>query len=1504
MASVDNRVVKMEFDNRSFQEKISVTTNSLAKLKASLNFSKSSDSLKEVSTTANGINLSALSSSVATATAGFNVLAGAAAVALGGIASKAAATGIQIAKSFVIGPISDGFKEYETNMQSVQTILANTATKGTTLDDVNAALDQLNQYSDQTIYNFASMAKNIGTFTAAGVGLDTSVNAIKGIANLAALSGSSAEQASNAMYQLSQAISTGSLKLMDWNSITNAGMGGEAFKNTLFETAKAMGTLKDVPLGQSLAEWEKANGSFRESLEKGWISSDVLTTALSTFTGDMNAEMLMAKGFSEQQATLLMQQAARAKAAATEVKTFTQLLGTVKESIGTGWADSFKIVIGNFTEAKELFTKVNTTVSGIVGKSADARNSTLLLWKSLNGRNALIDGLTNTFAALGKVLTTIKAAFSSVFPPMTGEKLLALTVSFQKFANALMPSEATLSKLKSIMQGIFSVFSIVLAVVKGVVSVFVALFSTLSSLAGQSNILGFFAKIGDSIFKLQQALVAGGGISKFFDTINEGIKVLLGGVFGKALDAVSLSADRVGNRFGFVTEMSGPLSKAFQFISDKAQGLIDQLTKLANLIQEKVFPVGKSVGDALAAGFNKENFDGAIDAANVGLFAGLLLILRKFVKNTKGFTVLFKNGFLDNLGKTFDNLNGVLGQLQKSIKADMILKIAIALGIMAVSLLLLSLIDSAKLASALVALGVSFGMLAGMMYILDKIASSMKKSASIAILVVGLIGLAAAMLIFGIAVKIFSSMSWDELTRGLFGVAAMLAMVTIAMKVMPDAKRLISAGVGIAAVAVGVGILALAVKVMASMTWDQMMQGLLGLGLALAGIILAIRLMPDDMLTKSAGLVALGLGLIAISFAIKTLGGMDQSALSQGLIGIALAIAGVLLAMHLMPKDMLATSIALVAVGIALTIIANVIKTIGTMDFDSLKQGILGIGAVLLILAVAMYAMSSAIPGAIALAIVSVSLLLLAKAIGAFAAISWDTLLKGLLMIGVVILALALAANLLSPALPALLGLGIALALIGAGLILFGVGAFFLAKALVLIGEAGKKSVEVLVDLFNVIILTLPKLIIAVGAAIIEIANMVVAALPKLIAGLGVALMALLNELVKLIPKYMEVVGVLISSILKLIREKVPEYIATGLFLLVSFLKGILDNLPLIVILVGEIIVSFINALSTEIPRIIAAGVNLLTKLIEGVASVMYLVGGASLTILTAFIEGLTAGVDKLIRAGTDLIVTVITGIGNAMGEIVTAGADTIVKFLEGLSNNIQKVVDAGWDFIIDLVHGIRMSIKDNMPQLIEEFKGLAGDLIQGLKNGLTDSIGSFGGIIGDIGQSILDSFTGFFDIFSPSKKTKKIGGYLIDGLAVGISKSGIAEKAATGAGKGVMNALNDSLLAVSASFTSLDQLNPVIAPVLDLTNVRKEAGLLNDIMGVPTIDTSSSFRKALNISMDATNAKDATVQTVQTTNEIKFEQIINAPTALTTNDIYRNTKTQISLAKEELKIT
>ncbi len=403
--TVDERVVEMRFDNKNFEQNIQTSMSTLDKLKKSLHLDGAAKGLESVNNAAQKCNMSPLTNAVETVRVKFSALEVVAMTALTNITNSAINAGKNIVSAFTIDPIKSGFEEYETQINAVQTILANTSSKGTTLDQVNNALDELNHYADMTIYNFTEMTRNIGTFTAAGVDLDTSVSAIQGIANLAAVSGSNSQQASTAMYQLSQALAAGTVKLQDWNSVVNAGMGGQVFQDALKETAKVHG----IAIDEMIAD----EGTFRETLSKGWLTSDILTETLSKFTKtgvaeylsnltgiskeqietmqeqvgankdgsasyEQLAESMAASGnITKEEALSLLQMADTAENAATKVKTFSQLFDTLKEAAQSGWTQSWEIIVGNFEQAKERLTKVSDILSGIINRASDRRNAIL-----------------------------------------------------------------------------------------------------------------------------------------------------------------------------------------------------------------------------------------------------------------------------------------------------------------------------------------------------------------------------------------------------------------------------------------------------------------------------------------------------------------------------------------------------------------------------------------------------------------------------------------------------------------------------------------------------------------------------------------------------------------------------------------------------------------------------------------------------------------------------------------------------------------------------------------------------------------------------------------------------------------------------------------------------------------------------------------------------------------------------------------------------------------------
>jgi hypothetical protein len=355
----------MRFDNKHFEQNVSTTMSTLDKLKQKLHLDGAVKGLDNVNNAAKNVNMSGLGAGVEAVSAKFSALQVMGVTALANITNSAVNAGKRIVKSLTIEPVTTGFNEYELKMGSIQTIMAGTGEK---LETVNKYLEELNEYSDKTIYSFKDMTSNIGKFTNAGVSLEDAVMAIKGISNEAAVSGANANEASRAMYNFSQALSAGFVKLIDWKSIENANMATKEFKEQLIESAVAVGTLKkgadgmyDIvnPISKAGATTLNATKNFNDSLQNQWMTTEVLVRTLREYA-DENTEI-----------------GKKASAAATEVKTFSMMMDTLKESAQSGWARTWELIVGDFEEAKTLFTTLSKVFGGIIDGMSDFRNRIL-----------------------------------------------------------------------------------------------------------------------------------------------------------------------------------------------------------------------------------------------------------------------------------------------------------------------------------------------------------------------------------------------------------------------------------------------------------------------------------------------------------------------------------------------------------------------------------------------------------------------------------------------------------------------------------------------------------------------------------------------------------------------------------------------------------------------------------------------------------------------------------------------------------------------------------------------------------------------------------------------------------------------------------------------------------------------------------------------------------------------------------------------------------------------
>ena len=916
MSSIDERIVEMKFDNSQFEKNSSTTMSTLDKLKKALSFKGAADGLEEVNRTASKFSLAGISDGVQSIASKFSALSIIGITALTNIANKAVNAGMQIANSLTIAPISAGFGEYETKIGSIQTMLANTARYGTTLGDVSKSLNELNAYADKTIYNFGDMTKNIGLFTNAGIKVQDATKMIKGFSNVAAASGTTSQGAAGAAYQLSQALSTGTIRLMDWRSLTNVGMGNKNMQNDLISIADAMGTVSSS--GTSATDIQK---NFNASLEKGWLSADVMSNYLQIMAGDMDDAQMKALGLSDAQIKGLKKTAATAEDAATKVRSWTQLLGTLQESVGSGWSQTFEIILGNFNEATDMFTAVNDKLGPIINGISNARNAILQSWKDLGGRKEALKAISNAFNALMIVLDAVKDAFRTVFPPMTGKKLYDLTVKVKEFSEKLKMGGETLKNFRTVLIGIASGFHIVWTIIKAVGSIFQIVLGQVFK--GTGGFMAFAAKIATFVTNLDRAIRSGKFFERVSDSIARVIVTLIArvqsitGVFGKLGDVFS-GVGKKGTS-GIESFLNGIATafEAFSNVSVSFDGILDAvvdgLTNFINGIKSVASKIASSlgpIGEGLSNFISSINPMRMLATINLGLIGGVLFKLIGMVGNIstlaknlkklkgediaggiKGIMAALKGGGDDKgeglsakIKGVFGALTDTLTKLQTSIKVGTLVLIAAAIGILVLSLMGLSTLDPKELAQGLGAISILLVQLMGTLKVFGKILSGGGFS-DILKVTSALILLAIAIRLLVSSVKALSELDWGSLAKGLTGVAALLGSIAAFTHLVGKPTKIMTVAAAMILMGVAIKILVSAVKDLAQSGWEELGKGLAGVGallLMIAGFSHIVG-SPSKMIAMGIGMVLLAQAINMLSGSVATMGQLDLAVIGKGL---------------------------------------------------------------------------------------------------------------------------------------------------------------------------------------------------------------------------------------------------------------------------------------------------------------------------------------------------------------------------------------------------------------------------------------------------------------------------------------------------------------------------------------------------------------------------------------------------------------------------------------------
>ena len=1411
MSSVDERIVKMVFDNREFIGKVASTISSLNQL------NKATDQIANNS----GGGISAMGKAfeqaeIMSTRAGFHiqdVWLKVASILEYQVAGKIVNIGKNIANAMTFEGVADGLREYETQLDSVQTIMANTGLEGSKgLAKVNATLDELNEYADKTIYNFTQMTRNIGTFTAAGLDLDTSAKAIQGIANLAAVSGSTSQQASTAMYQLSQALAAGTVKLQDWNSVVNAGMGGKVFQNALIQTAATMSGM-----GDKVDEWKKkhidAYGSFRESLTKdAWLTTDVLSQTLNQFTmsAEENSEEwkkfkkeLTDMGYTEQAANDILKMANTATDAATKVKTFTQLIDTLKEAIGSGWAQSWRIIIGDFEEAKELWTNVSTVLGGFIDKTSDARNELLEGWDTLGGRTVIIDSLKRAFDALVTIIQPISDAFRNIFPPITATNLYNISKAIQRFTAHLKISEETADKVRQAASGFFAIFDIGLKFITAFIKALSPAGKGVSSLGG--FLLDAAAKLGNFLTKIDIVVTK----TKLF----ERVFALLGGVIKNVISflgsGLSGVASFIGRFISGFTDAAKPIQTfgdifeaVFKGIENGFENIKSRLGGLRTLF-EGIASIFKGIGTVLGTVFKQigENLSGASLGGNgVGTVMNLINafltggILYNITKGVKAFS---------SFGDILDSFGDVLSSFEKKISAEALMNTAKAIAILAGSLVVVAMVDSNKLAGATAAISTMMFSMAGAMSVLMKAVNSfsttevsstfsifgkkmfgtsgtkmLETAVTLQAVSKALVSMGAAVLMMAVGLRVVSKAAegghlWDSFAV----VSIMLAELTAVAIVLgkwggkgaEGAKGLITMTAALVLMAEALKMISKVVD--AGNAWEAL--GILTIMLAeLAGIVLLIEKFGEFELGSMLGLISLAVSLNLVVIALKSVSnalGSDGKRVWEALAIVGLMLAGLAAVTVVLSKfagfAALGGAGAILAAA-SLLILVQALKQIsdalGQTD-QHIWQALGVIAASLVVLAIGLTAMAGTIPGAAGLLIASAALIVLGGALKIMGSLKLSEIGKGLLAMAGSLIILAVGLTAMIVALPG-----------AAALVVAAAGLTILAGALKVfggmkLGEIGKALLALVAALAGIAVIT----------SVLSVASPLMLAFSAALLVFGVALMGTGVGLT------------LFSSGLTALAAAVP----VGVVALDTLARSLINLVPLI----AEKLMDALGILAQKIveyaPAFAQAIVALVGMILDALVGLRLKFGEAVLNLIQGMLEVLTEHIPEIAQAGTNLMIAFMEAISTEIPRLVDEAYKCAIAFVDGLANAIESNNGE----LIAAVDHLMSAVIQAVTQWLVQFTPLGLLIPEEMKEGIMSGEFSVKDALGNVVKNTAESIKGLWTEF------KSAAEYLVDGLIAGLK--------GTGAGKAVSAAaeLGSQVIAGLKSRNGLNENSPSV---------------------------------------------------------------------------------------------
>ena len=1432
---VDERVVEMQFNNQNFEKNIRTSLKSLDMFKQALDFKGIENSFGKLDASFRSGDFSGMTDWLGDTKNGFSALETIAVGALLKIGNAAADAGIKLVKSVSIDQIMAGWEKFGDKTTSVATLV----NQGYNLDEVNAQLDRLNWYTDETSYNFTDMVASIAKFTATGQDLTNSVTAMEGIANWAALSGQNAATASRAMYQLSQALGAGYMRLEDWKSIQNLSMDTDEFREKVLAAAVELKTLQKNEDGtyQSMVNRkadEFTKSQFAQSLTEGaWFTADVMMKVYSEYGAaiDQIFEYSEEHGVTASEAIEdlngeIDEFGLKAFLAAQEARTWGDTLDSVKDAVSTGWMNTFELIFGNYEEAKTLWTDLANNMWDVFAAGGEYRNEILEGWHDLGGRDDLFShgfeidqktiknaekmteimgdlmpdlevtplitrtqgALWNIFDALFKfdeeadkaigIIAILKSAFHDIFPKMTEDRLKSITTSIREFTAKLVLSDERAEKLRSTFKGVFAVFDILK-------QVFSAVWRTLSPLIGGFGTLGdavlnITADTGEWLANLAKTLKENDSIYKIIQPLGVSLQHVWSAVVegaGKAIDKLREWWAAIRTYLGTVdwTNIQTKVSEFGSTVSVYVGQAVAKVkewgsaasTYIKNIdwanVWQSVKTFGQTVIEAISAAIEKlkdwwtalrhkdedtglnwfqrtlekikdllpKLKDGFKDFASyVGeAFKTIAQFIQEHVlgENNEGLVNIVKafigikiGKLIGSVGDMFEGLGDALTQFSKVLRdyrqnnyPEIILAIAISLGVLAIALGKLMEIGDIGLLLGSGGVLTAFAVeLVAAVKILDKNKSTFKNSAGTMLL---LVGFGWALKSVAEALKTVSDMDPIKLAEAGVVFAVELWVMTKAYKNLVSAEGeadMLTVAAGMWAMSKALTRIAKAILMLQDLQWYEILQGALGISAVLFALGGALRLMSGgkggvkgEELTKAGwAFLEIGIALELLADVIKRIGALKWEDLGKtgaamaGFFGIIFTVT------YFVPsgEDTKKVGEAALAIGVALEILAHVVKKFGKMEWDTLiKAGVAILGFFAIITATANLVPSGKDVVDIGLGVLALSgaLLVLVPVLKTLGKMNVIEIVTAFGAIVAAFGAIRLGVMMFEGVSDKLLVIAGSIALIGVGFTAIGVGLLAITKALalfiascILLGGAGEVAAIAFVKGLQLIIKGIGDMI------------------PLIARKVGEGIIAILETIADSYDALIESLKKIIFSTLEGLRETIPAIVDTALELVREILQQLVDKGGEIAELIFDLYIVLMEALNKKLPDMVRVTVDFFAKLFSSL-------------------------MDALHNLEPDVIVKMLEGIGVLSALIIAcASLGTIaVSAMIGLAKISAFVLELG--VIVAAFGGLAQ-----IPGFVWLI-GEGGQLLAAIGAAIGNFIGGFvGGVVGGFAAGALST--------------------------------------------------------------------------------------------------------------------------------------------------------------------